>query len=88
MISSRPLIGPFVPPLALYVSVKTALSTQLTRESQWTRKSSTAVQCQEILQSVSEECFIPTEENTYVLDTALQIVLPKVKKAAKAKILL
>ena len=43
---------------------KAALSTQLTREGQKVLHSMLAVQCQEILQSVSEECFVPTEENT------------------------
>ena len=44
--------------------VKEAQACQLAREGQWTRKSSTAVQCQDIFQSLSDECFIPTAENT------------------------
>ena len=66
--------------------VKAAQVNQLDREGQWTRKSSTAVQCQEILDSIQEECFIPNEHNTYNLETAIRLELPKIKTAAKNKI--
>ena len=39
--------------------VQAAQSSQLARESQWMRKSSAAVQCQEIFQSLNEECLFP-----------------------------
>ena len=65
--------------------VKTAQAGQLARKGQWTQKSSTAAQCQEIFQSLSEECFIPTVQNKYVLDTAIRYELPKRRKAATAK---
>ena len=66
--------------------VKAAQVNQLDREGQWTRKSSTAVQCQETLDSMQEECFILNEHNTYNLETAIRLELPKIKTAAKNKI--
>ena len=66
--------------------VREAQECQLAREGQWTRKSSTAVQCQEIFNTLQEECFIPTDENTYDRVTAIKKEMPKLKKAAKKKI--
>ena len=62
--------------------VKEALSKQLEREGGWKRKSSTAVQCQNIISRLSENIAIPTPEYcpnpiTRRLQTA------KVKKAGK-----
>ena len=50
--------------------VKEALCCQVERESQWTNKSSTVVECRNMFNQIAETCFIPTSENTYNLETA------------------
>ena len=62
--------------------VKEAISCQISRESQWSTKSSTILECRDIFNQISETCFIPTIENTIVYETAARIELPKLKKAA------
>ena len=63
--------------------VKEALCCQVERESQWTNKSSTVVECRDMFNQIAETCFIPTSENTYNLETACRIELPKIKKSGK-----
>ena len=68
--------------------VRHTLDSRLARESEWTSKSSTIVDCQ----SVIEEClqndkfFIPTAENTFDLECSRRIEIPKAKKAVKETI--
>ena len=66
--------------------VKEALECQLSREGKWKKKSSTAVQCQEIFEQLQDECNIPTPENTYLFETIIRKELPKIKKVAQKKI--
>ena len=63
--------------------VREALRCQVERESQWTNKSSTVVECNNIFNNLSETNFIPTTENTYVYSTACIIEMPKLKDTAK-----
>ena len=60
--------------------VKEALSCQVARESQWTNKLSTKVECRDIFNKLEEVCFVPTPENTYVYRTACQKDMPKLKE--------
>ena len=62
--------------------VKEALLCAEEREGQWAHKSSTIVQCKEIFESMKDDNFVPTIENTKNYVTACRIELPKLKKAA------
>ena len=63
-----------------------ALESQLDRESQWTGKSSTITQCNQIFEKVSDDLTIPTRENWNDYDTTLSKQLPKLKKAVKNQV--
>ena len=69
-------------------TVNAALDSQLERESQWTRKSSTIVQCDRILQSCvsNDEIFIPNESNTFNINYSRQIEIPRAKEAIKKSV--
>lgn len=58
------------------------------REGQWTKKSSTTVQCRELLDEmrVEEKCFIPTEDNTNTFRATVRVEMPKIKKVTKQKV--
>jgi hypothetical protein len=58
------------------------------RESKWTNKSSTAVQCKRIMEEIEAEdkCFIPTPTNCATYEATLRVEKPKILKAAKAKV--
>ena len=58
------------------------------RESKWTNKSSTAVQCKRIMEEIEaeDECFIPTPTNCATYEATLRVEKPKILKAAKAKV--
>ena len=63
--------------------VKEAVDSQLQRESGWTRKSSTALECEKILQNVKQTSFFPTPDNCYNYKASKRLEMPKIKKAAK-----
>ena len=65
-----------------------ALKCTEVREGQWSNKSSTTVQCKELLDEmrVEEECFIPTEDNTNIFRATVRVEMPKIKKVAKQKV--
>ena len=44
---------------------QTALSMTVERESQWAKKSSTAVKCQAMFSKLGETCFLPTPQKCY-----------------------
>ena len=55
------------------------------REGQWTNKSSTTVQCKQLMDAMREEqeCFIPTLDNTDTVEATVRVELPNIKKVAK-----
>ena len=61
-------------------TVKEALAVGLTRESDWSRKSSTLCECRDIFEEVSENNMIPNESNTYHFETAARLALPNLKR--------
>ena len=65
-----------------------ALKCTEVREGQWSHKSSTTVQCKQLMELMREEheCFIPTEENTDTLEATVRMELPGIKKVAKQKV--
>ena len=63
--------------------VNFALESQLSRESQWVGKSSTIVECHNILEKVSEDLMLPTPENCYNYEASLSHQLPKLKDAVR-----
>ena len=63
--------------------MKEAVGSQLQRESGWTRKSSTALECEKILQNVKQTSFFPTPDNCYNYKASKRLEMPKIKKAAK-----
>ena len=68
-------------------TVQLAIESQLARETNWTRKSSTIVQCQEIIDIVSDNFFPPTTTNCYNYRLLVASETPKLKKAVKNTIL-
>ena len=64
-------------------NVQLAINSQLSREVNWSRKSSTIVQCQTIINRVSENHIFPTEENCYNFQASLASETPKLKTAVK-----
>ena len=67
---------------------KEALKSAVERESQWTRKSSTLVQCKQIMEEMNEEddCTIPTPENCATFPVTVRIEKPKIMRVAKSKV--
>ena len=67
---------------------KEALECAVKRENVWVNKSSTIVQCKEILAEMREEdqCFIPIPENTTTYEAPMKVEKPKIMKAAKEKV--
>ena len=63
--------------------VKEATACQLEREGAWSRKSSTAVECHQLYQQLSEKHTIPSAENCQNYEAALRHQVPKLKKAGK-----
>ena len=68
-------------------TVQLAIESQLARETNWTRKSSTIVQCQEIIDIVSDNSFFPTPTNCHNYRSSVASETPKLKKAVKNAIL-
>ena len=66
--------------------VKEALSCQLQREGAWKRKSSTAMECQNIFEKLSETNFIATKENCENTNVSQRMAIQKLKKAGKAMV--
>ena len=62
--------------------VREALVCQLEREGAWTKKSSTAVECQEMFEKVSETHSITTLENC--LGATKRLKIRRLKKAGKS----
>ena len=58
-----------------------ALKCTEVREGQWSHKSSTTVQCTQLMEVMGEEqeCFIPTEENTDTFEATVRVELPGIK---------
>ena len=67
---------------------KEALKSAEERESQWTRKTSTLMQCKQILEEMKEEddCTIPTPENCATFPVTVRVEKPKIMKVAKGKV--
>ena len=65
-----------------------ALRCAVKREGQWKNKSSTVVQCSNIMEELKAEeiCFIPTASNCSTFEATLKIEKPKILKAGKAKV--
>ena len=61
--------------------VQLAIESQLSRESQWTVKTSTIVQCDKIFQNVSENH--PRSDNCHNLQSSLASQTPVLKKAVR-----
>ena len=68
--------------------VKAALDSQVTRESSWTKKSSTAVTCEEMFAKCveSNQIFVPTSQNTWNYESSLRHEIPKAKVAIKQSV--
>jgi hypothetical protein len=64
-------------------NVQLALDSHLSRESNWTRKSSTIIQCSTIFDHVYENNFVPTQENSYNFESSVKHQTPIFKKAVK-----
>ena len=67
-------------------NVQLAIESQLSRESQWTNKTSTIVQCENIFQQVSEDNLIPTPENCHNFESSLASQTPILKKAVRQEV--
>ena len=67
---------------------KEALRCAEEREGNWTRKSSTLMECKEIFEEMKEgdECTIPTPENCRTFAATVRIEKPKIMKIAKDKV--
>ena len=67
---------------------KCALKNAETREETWKRKTSTVVQCKNILNEITNEgeCVIPTAENCVNVAAAVRKAKPKIMKIAKQKV--
>ena len=70
------------------IDTKEALKCAEEREGQWTRKSSTLMQCKQILKEMTEEdgCTIPTPENCSTFSATVRVEKPKIMKVAKEKV--
>ena len=68
--------------------VKAALDSQVTRESGLTKKSSTAVTCEEMFAKCveSNQIFVPNSENTWNYESSLRHEIPKAKAAIKQSV--
>ena len=64
-------------------NVQLALDSQLSRESNWTRKLSTITKCNQVYEEVSENNLIPTPQNCYNFESSLIQQTPLLKKAVK-----
>ena len=60
-------------------AVKHAINSSIYREKQWTRKSSTIVQCDQILDKLSETEHIPAPGNCPNVAVSTRIEVPKLK---------
>ena len=58
------------------------------RQGQWVKKSSTLLQCRDLMEEIKEDelCFIPSKENTSTFEATVRIELPKIKKVASQKV--
>ena len=55
------------------------------REGQWVNKSSTGIECRNLLNDIpnEEDCFVPTQENTTTFEATAWVEKPKILKAAR-----
>ena len=67
-------------------NVQLAIESQLNRESQWTAKSSTVVQCERIFQKVSENHLILTPTNCNNYESSLATQTPILKAAVRNEV--
>ena len=69
-------------------TVIAALESQVSRESEWSRKSSTLVACESMVAHCVEnnQFLLPTQENTWNVTSSLRHDIPKAKKAIKPSI--
>ena len=67
---------------------KEALKCAEEREGQWTRKSSTIMQCKQIVKELTEEdeCTFPTPENCATFPVTVRIEKPKIMRVAKERV--
>ena len=67
---------------------KEALKCAEEREGQWTRKSSTIMQCKQIVKEMTEEdeCTFPTPENCATFPVTVRIEKPKIMRVAKERV--
>ena len=67
---------------------KEALRCAEERESEWVRKSSTILQCKDIMEEIDngDECVIPTPENCANFAVTARVVKPKVMMIGKQKV--
>ena len=65
--------------------VKAAIDSQETRENEWTKKSSTAVTCDQMFATCVEknQIFVPNSENTSNYESLMRHEIPKAKSAIK-----
>ena len=63
-----------------------AIESQLSREAQWTVKTSTIVQCDNIYQSVAEDNLIPTHSNCHNYESSLASQTPILKTAVRNEV--
>ena len=70
------------------IDTKEALLCAEEREGNWTRKSSTLMECKEIYEEMKEgdECTIPTPENCANFAVTVRIEKPKIMKIGKEKV--
>ena len=67
--------------------VKAAIDSQVTRENEWTKKSSTAVTCDQMFATCVEknQIFVPTSENTWNYESSMRHEIPKSKSCHQTK---
>ena len=68
--------------------VKAAIDSQVTRENEWTKKSSTAVTCDQMFETCVEknQIFVPNSENTWNYESSMRHEIPKAKPAIKESV--
>ena len=72
------------------IVVKAAIDSQVTRENEWTKKSSTAVTCDQMFATCVEknQIFVPNSENTWNYEFSMRHEIPKAKSAIKESVIL
>ena len=74
--------------LAADVDTVEAIRCAEQREGQWEKKSSTLLQCRDLMEEIKEDklCFIPSKENTSTIEATVRIELQKIKQVASQKV--